>query len=191
MSRVRRVGVGIGAVLAAAGIAVGIAAGQAGAAPTAGSQPEQQQSQHGVPAAIQVPDGNRRVAALSARGVQTYQCTGGAWVFVQPDAILSAHGRAQILHSRGPVWTSVLDGSSVTGAVVASSPVDGAIPQLLLRATANRAPGLLGTVTFIQRLDTRGGLAPAGACGTEGVTTSVPYTANYTFWVAVQKVAAA
>jgi hypothetical protein len=111
------------------------------------------------------------------------QCTAGAWTFLQPDAILRNHGRAQVLHTKGPVWTSVVDGSSVTGASQASSPVPNAIPELLLKATANRGPGLLGSVTYIQRLHTTGGLAPAGAC-TEATTVSVPYTADYAFWVA-------
>ena len=54
--------------------------------------------------------------------------------------------------------------------------------QLLLTATVIRGPGFLGEVTFIQRLNTTGGVAPAGSC-TEGVTASVPYTADYAFWV--------
>ena len=58
-----------------------------------------------------------------------------------------------------------------------------AIPQLLLEATGNRGPGLLSTVTYIQRLNTTGGLAPTGTC-TDGTTASVRYTAVYTFWVA-------
>ena len=136
-----------------------------------------------VPEAIKVPPGNKKIATMSARGVQTYQCAAGAWTFLQPDAILDDRGRSRVLHSRGPVWTSVEDGSSVTAAAVANSPVDGAIPQLLLQATANRAPGVFGTVTYIQRLNTRGGLSPTGAC-TDGTTTSVRYTADYTFWVA-------
>jgi hypothetical protein len=119
---------------------------------------------------------------MPAHGVQTYQCTNGAWTFLQPDAILKHHGRAQVLHSRGPVWTSVQDGSSVTAAVQAGSPVTNAIPELLLTSTANRGPGLLGEVSFIQRLNTSGGLAPTGAC-TNGATASIPYTADYTFWV--------
>jgi Protein of unknown function (DUF3455) len=45
-----------------------------------------------------------------------------------------------------------------------------------------RGPGLLADVTFIQRLDTTGGLPPTGAC-VEGTTASVPYTTTYTFWV--------
>ncbi|HEX8870762.1 MAG TPA: DUF3455 domain-containing protein, partial [Lentzea sp.] len=121
-----------------------------------------------------------------AHGVQTYQCANGAWNFLQPDAILESYGRAVVLHTRGPVWTSVVDGSSVTATTVASSPVPPAIPQLLLRSTGNRGPGLLGTVTFVQRLNTTGGLAPTGDCK-DGSTASIPYTADYAFWVATTK----
>jgi hypothetical protein len=81
------------------------------------------------------------------------------------------------------VWTSVVDGSSVTATAQASSPVPNAIPQLLLKSASNRGPGLLSAVTYIQRLNTTGGLAPTGTCS-EGTTASVPYTARYTFWVA-------
>ncbi len=137
----------------------------------------------GVPEQIRVPEGNTRIAVMSARGVQTYQCTNAAWTFLQPDAILQSDWRPQVLHTRGPVWTSVIDGSSVTAAVVASAPVPNAIPELLLSATAHREPGLLAAVTYVQRLDTTGGLSPTGGC-TEGRTASVPYTADYAFWTA-------
>ncbi|MCE7010171.1 DUF3455 domain-containing protein [Kibdelosporangium philippinense] len=136
-----------------------------------------------VPDALQVPAGNKLILLSPARGVQTYQCTGDALTFVQPDAILTHRGQLEILHTKGPVWTSVADGSSVTGAVVASSPVPNAIPQLLLRSVGNRGPGKLADVTVIQRLKTTGGLAPTGPC-TEGATASVPYTADYAFYVA-------
>jgi hypothetical protein len=161
--------------------AIVVGALPASAGPDASSE-QSQNDQRQVPEAIRVPEGNKRIAFMPARGVQTYQCVGGAWTFLQPDAILTHHGRAEVLHSRGPVWTSVRDGSSVTAAVQGSSPVPGAIPQLLLKSTANRGPGLLGTVTFIQRLNTTGGVSPTGSC-TDGVTASVPYTADYTFWV--------
>jgi len=165
------------AVAAMAAVGVGTAA-----VPATGS-PESVSTGR-VPEEIRVPAGHRLIAVMPAQGVQTYQCTGGAWTFLQPDAILQHRGRATVLHTRGPVWTSTRDGSSVTGAAQASSPVEGAIPQLLLRATANRGPGLLAAVTYVQRLHTTGGLAPAGACA-ESTTVSVPYTADYTFWVAV------
>ncbi|MBP2320862.1 hypothetical protein JOF56_001247 [Kibdelosporangium banguiense] len=168
MSRVRKVSVGI-AVAALAAIGVGAAA------------PASAHSQPKVPDVLKVPDGNKLLTVMPARGVQTYQCTNNAWTFVQPDAILTNHGRPEVLHSKGPVWTSVLDGSSVTAAAVANSPVPNAIPELLLKATGNRGPGKLAKVTFIQRLKTTGGVAPTGSCS-EGVTASVPYTADYAFY---------
>lgn len=42
------------------------------------------------------------------------------------------------------------------------------------------APGVFGNVAFIQRLDTRGGVAPASC--TAPSTVSVDYSANYVFW---------
>jgi hypothetical protein len=177
MSRLRRITVGL-AVMTMAAVGLGGAASVAGAAPAPGGS-----EQRGVPDAIKVPDGNKRIAVMPARGVQTYRCTAGAWVFLQPDAILRHRGHATVLHTAGPVWTSVVDGSSVTAAAVANSPVPGAIPQLLLQSTGNRGPGLLSGVTYIQRLNTTGGLAPTGSC-TDGTTASVRYTADYAFWVA-------
>jgi hypothetical protein len=52
---------------------------------------------------------------------------------------------------------------------------------LLLKAATNRGDGIFGKVSYIQRLNTSGGLAPAGAC-TDGKTTGVPYTAKYRFF---------
>ena len=186
LGRARRIAFGV-AIAAFAAVGAGVASVPAGAASAVSLEPSADQSaasdQDGVPAQIRVPDGNRRIAVMSARGVQTYQCTSGAFTFLQPDAILQFDGRAQVLHSRGPVWTSVIDGSSVTATVVASAPSPNAVPQLLLRSTANRGPGLLAAVTFVQRLNTTGGVSPTGECK-EGATASVPYTADYTFWTA-------
>jgi hypothetical protein len=183
--RAHRVAVGLAAAAIAA-VGLGVAALPAGAAPAVSlklnANQDQASGQFQVPDAIRVPDGNKRIAEMSAQGVQTYQCTNGAFTFLQPDAILQEDGRAQVLHTAGPVWTSVIDGSSVTGAVVAVSPVQDAIPQVLLSGIAHRGPGLLAAVTFIQRLDTTGGLSPTGAC-TTGTTVSVPYTADYAFWI--------
>jgi Protein of unknown function (DUF3455) len=181
MGGVRRVAVGL-AVASVAAIGVGGAAVPAGAGPDGSAVAEDHRP---VPEPIRVPAGNERIAVMPARGVQTYQCTDGAWTFLQPDAILRHQGRAEVLHSRGPVWTSTKDGSSVTATAVANSPVENAIPQLLLQSTATRGPGLFAAVTFIQRLNTTGGLAPTGAC-TAGTTASIPYTADYAFWVAAQ-----
>jgi hypothetical protein len=140
-----------------------------------------------VPPGLKPPAGNVLTAQFAGRGVQVYQCTAGAWVFVEPAANLVGHGpgRSRIqtaVHYKGPTWESTTDGSLVQGTTIASSPVSGSIPQLLLKATANRGTGIFGRVTYINRLDTRGGAAPAGSC-TSGQTTGVPYTAQYLFYV--------
>jgi hypothetical protein len=54
------------------------------------------------------------------------------------------------------------------------------IPWLRL-ATTGTGPGLFGQVAYIQRLRTRGGVAPTGACQPD-TSTAVPYTATYNFW---------
>ncbi|MDX6349539.1 MAG: hypothetical protein QOF84_4329 [Streptomyces sp.] len=139
----------------------------------------------GIPAALQVPDGNHRVAVLDAKGVQTYTCTNGAWTFLEPAATLWAKNdptkQPLALHSRGPVWISTRDGSAVNAAATASVPHDGAIPELLLKATATRGPGLFGDISYVQRLRTHGGLAPTTPCtGTAQI--GVPYSATYAFY---------
>ena len=129
------------------------------------------------------------IAELSAQGVQVYQCTAGAWVFLEPAASLSGKTTGKnrtyqtAVHFRGPSWESTLDGSLVTATAVGSAPVPGSISLLLLKAATNRGDGIFGKVTYIQRLNTAGGLAPAGAC-TDGKTVGVPYTAKYRFFAA-------
>jgi hypothetical protein len=49
-------------------------------------------------------------------------------------------------------------------------------------AGETRGDGIFGSVTYVQRLDTTGGLAPATACA-DGQTRGIPYTAEYRFYV--------
>jgi hypothetical protein len=87
-------------------------------------------------------------------------------------------------HFAGPTWQAN-DGSKVAGKLVAPAPSDGtAIPWLLLSA-ASTTPGTFADTTFIQRVNTTGGLAPAAAtcnASTSGTQREVPYTADYHFW---------
>jgi len=138
-----------------------------------------------VPDALKVPDGNRLTGVFSAAGVQTYTCTSGAWTLLEPAATLWAKNdrshRSVALHSRGPVWVSTVDGSAVNGSAIANSPKTGTIPELLLKSTATRGTGTFADVSYIQRLNTHGGVAPTTACtGTDQV--SVQYTATYAFY---------
>ncbi|MEU1802111.1 DUF3455 domain-containing protein [Streptomyces sp. NPDC019937] len=154
---------------------------------TTGQAAASQPARSGVdaPAALKVPDGNRLTGVFSAKGVQTYTCTDGAWKLLEPAATLSAKNdrshRPVALHSRGPVWVSTQDGSAVNATSVANSPRTGTIPELLLKATATRGTGVFAEVSYVQRLDTRGGVAPTTACtGTDQI--GVPYSATYAFY---------
>jgi Protein of unknown function (DUF3455) len=138
-----------------------------------------------IPKALDVPSGNRQVALLDAKGVQVYSCTGRAWKLLEPAATLWNHNglfeRPMALHSRGPVWVSTVDGSAVKATAVANVPEDGAVPELLLKATATRGPGVLDKVSYVQRLATSGGLAPTTACSGSSQL-AVPYSATYAFY---------
>ncbi|MCT9112688.1 DUF3455 domain-containing protein [Streptomyces mirabilis] len=154
---------------------------------TVGQAAASQPARTGVdaPAALKVPDGNRLTGVFSAAGVQTYTCADGAWKLLEPAATLWAKNdrshRPLALHSRGPVWVSTVDGSAVNAAAIANSPKTGTIPELLLQSTATRGTGVFAGVSYVQRLDTHGGVAPTTACtGTNQI--SVRYSATYAFY---------
>lgn len=93
-------------------------------------------------------------------------------------------------HFGGPSWQA-RDGSLVKATLDGRVTVDPtAIPWLRLAvtsATAGPDGDRLEGTTYIQRIATTGGLAPAPAdctASTVGTTKEVPYTADYTFWKA-------
>ncbi len=133
------------------------------------------------------PGANESLALIApAKGVQIYECRGGKWVFVAPEAQLSdASGKSIGRHYAGPYWES-LDGSKVVGAVKAraDAPASGAIPWLLLSAKSVASEGAFSKVTSIQRVATEGGVAPAGGCSQAGIQARVPYAARYYFFSA-------
>ncbi|MBC7894273.1 MAG: DUF3455 domain-containing protein [Cytophagaceae bacterium] len=127
-----------------------------------------------------------KVAAHTyATGDQVYRWTGTSWVFVAPVARLhaSANGREQVgTHYAGPTWEST-SGSIVVGAVVDRCTADSnAIPWLLLQAVRADGPGIFGRITFIHRVNTVGGNAPATPGTFVGELANVPYTAQYYFY---------
>ena len=146
-----------------------------------------------VPPRIQVLGDHVPFLLGHATGTQNYTCqpsgTGYAWTLVAPAATLvDDKGKAIIAHFAGPTWQA-RDGSTVVGARVDGVTVSpSAIPWLLLRATST-APGpdggdRLTATTYIQRVNTTGGLAPASGCEatTVGAAANVPYTSDYYFY---------
>jgi hypothetical protein len=180
---------GLGAAtLAVLGASGGVSFADAPAAPTADSFLGEPVA---VPPALVPPAGNKLTAVFKAGGVQVYGCTNGAWTLIEPAASLTGITtvapikRVTALHFRGPSWESDQDGSLVEGTTPVSAPSDtpNSIPQLLVTAKTSARPGVFGGVTFIQRLATVGGVAPAGSCAA-GATTASPYRAVYRFFKA-------
>jgi hypothetical protein len=130
------------------------------------------------------PADARLTLTLTARGVQIYECRDQAWNLVTPEAVLlDAQDRVVGTHGAGPTW-QLADGSRVGGNVQASFEAPGGreIPWLLLTAQPEpSARGVLAGISHIQRLNTRGGLAPAGAC-VDRQSARVAYTADYLFF---------
>ncbi len=125
-----------------------------------------------------------------ALGSQIYACTAqpdGSFAFTQHD--VDAHLTDDIHHTfvrplaGTPQWQAP-DGSAVSGKVVTKN-ANGAgnIAELNLDATQiGASAGLLAHAVEVLRLNTAGGVAPAGTCDPQATPiASVPYQADYVF----------
>jgi hypothetical protein len=136
-------------------------------------------------AKLRVEAGNKVAVHAYAVGVQIYRWTGTSWQLVGPDAVLyyQDEGGGELgTHYAGPTWETV-SGSKVVGTVMDRCfPDPDAIPWLLLKASSSEGPGILDGITFIQRVNTVGGKAPAEPGDAVGDVVEVPYTADYYFY---------
>jgi hypothetical protein len=134
---------------------------------------------------LQVEAGHEFVMRVYARGFQIYHWTGTAWAFDGPLADLSSdpEGRSLVgTHFSGPTWKS-LSGSEVKGSILkrcTPSPDD--IQWLLLGQAGSKGPGVFNGISFIQRLNTQGGIAPSYNGEFVGQEKKVPYTTEYVFY---------
>ena len=150
-------------------------------------------SQAALPDVVKVPAGNRVAMETIGAGDITYECRAKKdmadqfeWVFVGPDAALTDRTGKRIGRYFGPpaTWES-MDGSKVTGAQLAVSPAGAAnIPLQLVKANPAMGAGSMQGVTYIQRVATQGGVAPAATCAASsmGQKQIVKYQADYIFW---------
>ena len=150
-------------------------------------------SQDSLPAAVRVPSGNRVAMETVGVGEIAYQCrekqgAGGTyeWIFAGPKATLSARDGTTVGSYYGPpaTWESK-DGSKLTGTQVAVAPAgSGNIPYQLVKANPAMGNGAMTGVTYIQRVATRGGVAPMLTCSAAnaGFNEIVRYQADYIFW---------
>jgi hypothetical protein len=166
-----------------------------------------------VPPGLEVPAGHKVYLAGYAEGTQNYVCLptkkGARWQFLGPQATLfntlrggasqqiTTHflsGNPAEAATARPTWQHSVDSSRVWGRALAASNdasyvEAGAIPWLLVEAAGTAVGpaggGALAQTTFIQRLNTSGGVAPATGCTDAshvGTFALVPYTTNYYFY---------
>jgi FtsP/CotA-like multicopper oxidase with cupredoxin domain len=143
-----------------------------------------------VPPELQPPAGEQLLLQAHAKGVQIYSCKEDVaqftWTLKAPEAqLFDKGGKPFGRHFAGPSWEAK-DGSRVTGKAVANAPSPDAasIPWLLVTIVSQNGEGVLAHVTSIQRLNTKGGKAPASGCDAAhvGQEIRVPYSADYLFF---------
>jgi Protein of unknown function (DUF3455) len=165
-----------------------------------------------VPDKLQPPEGNEVFLIGHAFGTQDYVCTasgaGVAFVLTTPEAVLFDNPARRVVNhffSPNPVeggairatWQSTRDSSMFWGTLTKSATfltdpdfvARDAIAWLLL-SQAGVLEGVgggntLSKATFVQRVNTVGGLAPSVGCNSPadiGHTAFVPYEADYVFF---------
>jgi hypothetical protein len=176
-------------------LAVAVAGALSACAGMQSSAPMSTYSQSALPDAVKVPAGNKVAMETVGVGEITYECRAKAneagmfeWVFVGPQADLNSRSGAKVGSYFGPpaTWASN-DGSKITGAQVAVAPsAAGNIPYQLVKANPASGAGAMMGVTYVQRVATKGGVAPAEPCasGVAGKKSVVKYQADYIFWTA-------
>jgi uncharacterized protein (TIGR03118 family) len=137
---------------------------------------------------IAVAKDNHAVFHVFAVGVQIYSWSGTNWAFVAPEATLFAdadHHAEVGTHfgtPTGPAWQTRSGSEVIEQRVDSCAPDSTAIPWLLLRTISETGNGVLNGVSFVQRVNTVGGIAPSTAGSSVGEEQRVPYTAEYFFY---------
>ena len=140
---------------------------------------------------IRVGEGNKLAFHVYAKGVQIYKWNliTQKWDLFAPQAGLFAEENyfGEVgNHYAGPTWESK-SGSKVEGRRVLGTgctPDPTAVAWLLLSKHRTEGSGIFSSVTFIQRVNTTGGLAPTEPGSVDGETKEIPYTAEYYFYKA-------
>ena len=118
----------------------------------------------GCAGTVQVPEKLRPAAneslalVVPAKGDQIYECREAKWVFVAPEADLFDAAGKKIGRHYAAFY--------------------------LIHSMEPGPEGSFSKVTSIQRVATKGGVAPAGKCSEVGAKARVPYTADYYFFTA-------
>lgn len=147
-----------------------------------------------LPAAVRVPAGQKQaVWSTTQNGQITYECRlklgtteAFEWTFAGPVAdLVDANGVKIGKYYAGPTWEAN-DGSKFTGKQLAVSPAAaGNIPLQLVQANPSTGQGAFAGTTFVQRLNTKGGVAPSQLPCTKsslGQRVVVSYASDYVLY---------
>jgi len=152
-----------------------------------------------IPGDLNVPEGNKLVLQTFARGVQIYEVQRSKtdpnlflWVNIAPLATLYARPdfvNEVISHFEGPSWQFTKGpskGEKVVAKKVAGITADETAIQWLLLEAVDSLSSADNKITYIQRICTRGGLAPTTVADEAhlGQLANSPYTASYLFYTA-------
>ena len=157
-----------------------------------------------IPTEVQVLPPNKVFFVGHGEGTQNYVClpsgdgfkfklfTPQATLFNGANKELTTHYFSPNPAEKGTIrvtWQNSRDTSTVWGKVTGNAPVEGTIDLLRVEITgAQDGPtggDALVHTTFVQRLNTSGGVAEPSGCSSlanVGTTTFVPYTADYFFY---------
>jgi hypothetical protein len=137
---------------------------------------------------IKVPDDREPVLKLAARGAQVFRCEKrdgqGAWMFRQPDAeLLDPAGKVVGRHGANFSFEHV-DGSRLVATIAAHDeapkPTD---LRWLLMTTRSFGKGAFEGVTHVQRINTAGGMPPAGCDAAHaGRVLRIDFTSDFLFY---------
>lgn len=167
------------------------------AACTTAKPPAKEYSQDKLVESIRVPAGHVVALETTGVGVLNYECRANVaatgqvgWTLVTPKADLIDRTGKNIGTYSGPpaTWTHN-DGSTVIGRQIAIAPALGSnnIAIQLSEGAPNTTPGVMQGVTYIQRINTKGGQDISKACSQTdiGDKLTLPYQADYIFWKAM------
>lgn len=137
---------------------------------------------------IKAPSDREPVLKLAARGAQVFRCekrdTQGVWIFRQPDAeLLDAAGKVVGRHGAEFSFEHA-DGSRLVSKIAAyddaPKPTD---LRWLLMTTKSYGKGALEGVTHVQRVNTSGGMPPAGCdLAHAGRVLRIDFTSDFVFY---------
>jgi Protein of unknown function (DUF3455) len=164
------------------------AAPEVGAMPPAPSLEVPTRPSLGLFSRINAPTEVEPVLELAATGVQIFRCEsdkdGDHWAFRLPEAELhDAHGQLVGHHGANYSFEHV-DGSRLIGTIVGydSAPGGNALRWLLLR-TQSYGQGEFDKITYVQRVETAGGMPPSQCLAEQvGQLLRVPFSAKFIFY---------